>query len=231
MVRPEPRPHAARFLLRAAVVLGAALSPIAVLASHSVAEAKVTADGSAAGELAPGNTIKVRVHATDSEGWQRLARIEVSLELRGAPLDQLIVEPSAFAISIAGSDAPVSIGEPGTLRGNYFLVDNAKVTVSAKGDAFDLTFPLRLSAEPPPGARLVLLAQDASGVSSGDVALTPPVTQEEKGFPWGTIGLAVAAALFIGAFVGNMFSTRRSSGRTNVYATVARRLDEERAKK
>jgi hypothetical protein len=63
------------------------------------------------------------------------------------------------------------------------------------------------------------------------VALTPRVTTEDAGFPWGTIGLAVAAALFIGAFVGNTFSTRRSRARTNVYSTVARRLDEERSKR
>jgi hypothetical protein len=226
-----PRSHAARLLVCGVLVLGASLTPIAVFASQAVAEAEVTADGSAAGELAPGNTIEVEVHATDSEGWQRLSTIEVALRLRGAALDQLVVEPSAFSISIVGSGAPVSIGEPGILHGNYFRVDNSKVTVSAKGDTFDLTFPLRLSAAPPPGARLVLSAQDASGVSSGDVSLTPPVTQEEQGFPWGTIGLAVAAALFIGAFVGNMFSTRRSHGRTNVYATVSRRLDEERSKK
>jgi hypothetical protein len=132
---------------------------------------------------------------------------------------------------LVNSGPPVTIGEPGILQGPYFKLDNAKAAVSAKGNTYHLTFPMQLTAEPPPGASLILSASDTSGVPAGDVALTPPVVPKEKGIPWGTIGLAVAAALFFGAFVGNTFSTRRARARPNVYATVARRLDEDRAKK
>jgi hypothetical protein len=142
-----------------------------------------------------------------------------------------VVVPSAFSISLVNSGPPVTIGEPGILQGPYFKLDNAKAAVSAKGNTYHLTFPMQLTAEPPPGASLILSASDTSGVPAGDVALTPPVVPKEKGIPWGTIGLAVAAALFFGAFVGNTFSTRRARARPNVYATVARRLDEDRAKK
>jgi len=157
----------------------------------------------------------------------------VSLQWRGQPIDRVVVVPSAFSISIPSTDAgaPVSIGEPGLLKGSAFTLDNSKVTVSAKENRYRLTFPLGLTADPPDGSRLVLSASDTSGVAAKDVAMTPPVVPEEKGIPWGTIGLAVAAALFIGAFVGNTFSTRRARARPNVYATVARRLDEDRARK
>jgi hypothetical protein len=226
-----PAGRRSRRVLRVALAMGAAVVPLALAGTGAMAAAKVTADGTAAGELAPGAPIRVRIQTNDSEGWQRIEAIEVALRLRGQPLDRVIVEPSTFSITVQNSDAPVLMGEEGVLRGPYFQVDNAKVTVTAKGNEFDMTFPLRLSAAPPPGAALFLTARDTTGISSGDVTLTPPVTTEDKGFPWGTIGLAVAAALFIGAFVGNTFSTRRSHSRTNVYSTVARRLDEERSKR
>ena len=35
----------------------------------------------------------------------------------------------------------------------------------------------------------------------------------------------------IGGFVGNMFSTRRAKARPNVYATVARRIQDDKAKR
>jgi hypothetical protein len=223
-------PSVRRGLGGAFVALVVALVPVA-LAAGAAAEAKVTAGGSAAGDLAPGSTIEVRLRVHDSEGWQRIETIEVSLRLRNQPLDRIEFVPSAFSVSVVNGGAPVSIGGGGELRGPYFLVDNPKVTVSAKGGEFDLAFPLRLTAEPPPGGSLVLTASDTSGVSSGDVSLTPPVTTKDRGFPWGTIGLAVAAALFLGAFVGNTFSTRRSRSRPNVYATISRRLEDERARK
>ncbi|MFL5797571.1 MAG: hypothetical protein ACJ77A_06515 [Actinomycetota bacterium] len=192
----------------------------------------VTARGSAAGDLVPGTPIRVRLVAIDSHGWQRIEGIEVALELRGQPLDRMVVTPTGFSVVIVNSGAPISIGQVGTLQGPFFKLDDSKMTVTAKGTRFQLAFPVQLVAAPPPGARLFLTVTDVSGVTSRQVPLSPPVTKADNGFPWGTIGLAVAGALFIGAFVGNTFSTRRSRVRPNVYATVARRLqEEERAKR
>ncbi len=193
-------------------------------------DATITAKGSAAGTLAVGSTIHVRFHVTDPPAWQRIDTIHVSLELHGQPLDQIEIVPTAFSIAVIGSAAPATIGNPGVLKGTYLRVDNGQAAVSAGGSTYGLTFPLRLALDPPPDARLVLTAADTTQAST-QIALTPPVTKESQGFPWGTIGLAVAAALFLGGFVGNMFSTRRAKARPNVYATLARRLDEERSKR
>jgi hypothetical protein len=217
----------------AGAILGCFLVAWSVMLADAVAEAapKVTARGTAAGALQRGSTIRVRLQATDSSGWQRIEAIEVALKLRGQPLDRMVAVPNSFSVVIVNSTAPLTIGNQGVLQGPYFLLDTAKMTVTARANAYALTFPLRLIAAPPPGARLFLSVRDVSGVAARVVALTPPVTTENKGFPWGTIGLAVAAALFIGGFVGNTFSTRRSRARPNVYASVARRLDEERSKR
>ncbi|MCA1727803.1 MAG: cyclic nucleotide-binding domain-containing protein, partial [Actinobacteria bacterium] len=42
------------------------------------------------------------------------------------------------------------------------------------------------------------------------------------GFPWVSIGIALAAALFLGAFVGNLFSSRRRPRVPSVYETLQR---------
>jgi hypothetical protein len=194
---------------------------------------KVSAKGSAAGQLVRDGLIRVKLQATDTAGWQHIDTIEVTLALRGQPIDRVTVTPAKFSIVIVNSGAaPVSIGQEGFLRGAYFNLDNAKTTVSTSRTQYNLSFPIRLVADPPPGARLFLQVSDVSGITPKQIPLSPPVVNVDKGFPWGTIGLAVAGALFIGAFVGNTFSTRRSRVRPNVYATVARRLqEEERAKR
>ena len=52
----------------------------------------------------------------------------------------------------------------------------------------------------------------------------------EFGFSWGTLGLAAAAALFLGGVIGGTFGARRRPPqKPSVYVTVRRRLDEERA--
>jgi len=203
--------------------------------SSPAGAAHVTAGGTAEGELALGSTIAVRVRAQDSLGWQHLDTIEVSLRLNGQPLDTIRIVPTAYSIAIVNGAAPVAIGKPGTVVGPYFRIDNGKASLAADTAAneFSVSFPMRLVHDPPTDAVLVLTATDASGVSSGDVNLSSPVSKQNQGFPWGTIGLAVAAALFLGGFVGNMFSTRRAKARPNVYATVARRIrdDKDRAKR
>jgi hypothetical protein len=193
---------------------------------------KVSARGSAAGKLVRGGLIRVKLQATDTAGWQHIDTIEISLELRGQPIDRVTVTPTKFSIVVVNSGAaPVSIGEVGSLRGPYFDIDNAKTTVSTSRTQYNLSFPVRLIADPPPGARLFLQVSDVSGIAPRQIPLSPPVVKVDKGFPWGTLGLAAAAALFIGAFFGNTFSTRRSRARPNVYATVARRLDEQRSRR
>jgi hypothetical protein len=205
--------------------------PAAGAAPTPPATPVVTAKGTAAGPLQRGATIRMRLQATDSSGWQRIEAIEVALKLRDQPLDRMVVVPNSFSVVIVNRTAPLTIGNEGVLQGPYFRVDTAKMTVTARRNSYILAFPVRLVAAPPPGARLFLSVRDVSGVAPPEKALTPPVTDKGTGFPWGTIGLAVAAALFIGAFVGNTFSTRRTRIRPNVYASVSRRLEEERSKR
>ncbi len=63
------------------------------------------------------------------------------------------------------------------------------------------------------------------GVGRGPRTLAEP---EGGGITWGTVVALIAAALFAGGFVGNMFaSKRRPPARASVYDAVQRRLDDQ----
>jgi hypothetical protein len=155
----------------------------------------------------------------------------VALRLEGAPLDQLVFDLSDLSVFIVGDGAPASFTEPETLKGSFFQVNTAHLETQTKGDHLGLNFPIRLLIDPPPGARL-FYRYDANGVpTQGFKPLTPPV-EAASGFSWGTLGVAILVALFAGGFVGNLFSSRRRvPQRPSVYATIQRRIEEERATK
>ena len=199
--------------------------------AHAAAAAKVQASGSVTGDLKAGNVLAVDLKLTHSGGWQNFQQVEVALRIHGRALDQLVFDSRDLSLSIIGDGAPASLTEPAKLHGPFFSVNTAAVALIASKQDLELKIPVRLLIDPPPGARLYY-SYAANGVPTvGFKPLTPPV-EATKGFSWGTLGLAIAVALFAGGFVGNLFSSRRRvPQRPSIYAAVQRRLEEERAKK
>jgi hypothetical protein len=70
-------------------------------------------------------------------------------------------------------------------------------------------------------------------VDGSTVSIVRHLNIEEAGaggFSWGTLALAVVAALFVGSFIGGLFSSRRRAApKVSVYGSIHRRLEEERA--
>jgi hypothetical protein len=215
---------------RVAAIVGLliAVSSSAPLAAAAPA---VQRSGQVTGDFSPGKVVTVHIAITHPQGWQAVQSVEIALRLRGSTLDEIQFTASELSLSIAGDGGPVVLGQPGTLHGRYFRVDNSKAALQASGKRLGLTMPITLTAAPPPGGRL-FYSYSALGVPApGFLALTPPV-KAKAGFSWGTLGLAVAVALFAGGFVGNLVaSNRRRQQGPSVYAAVARRLDEERARR
>jgi hypothetical protein len=212
--------------LALAVVLASAPAP-----ALGAANATVQASGSVTGDLKAGNVLGVDLKLNHSGGWQNFQEVQVALRIRGRPLDRLLFDPSDLSLSIIGDGPAASLTQPEKLRGPFFSVNTAGVAIQTKGDELNLTIPIKLLVDPPPGARLFYTFA-ANGVpTQGFKALTPPV-EATSGFSWGTLGLVIAVALFAGGFVGNLFSSRRRAPqRPSIYAAVQRRLEEERAKK
>jgi hypothetical protein len=183
------------------------------------------------GQLKLGGTVTVRLEASHAGGWAKIDHVVVALQLRGQPLDQLIVDPSIFQVEIVGSATPpLAVGSPGELRGPFFLVKPSAMALTAQANRLNLVIPVSLRADPPPGARLTYEAFGVDVTSTGVHFLTPPVKQK-SGFSWGTLAAAILGALLVGSFAGGLFgSRRRPTLRTSVYTTVQRRIEQERAR-
>ncbi len=219
-------------VVRHAAFLGAALllllpSPARAASSGGGFSAK----GSVTGSVKAGSTVTVDLAIHHPSGWQRVQHVVVALQLKGVSLDRLVFEPADFSISIVGDGAPVVVGQEGTLAGTFLRVNTARLSLKASGKDLGLTIPLQFATAPPEGARLFFAVNALGVVSSGFHPLTPPV-KATKGFSWGTLGLAIAVALFAGGFAGNLVaSNRRRPKGPSIYGTVAKRLEEERARR
>ena len=211
-----------------AAVVALASAPVPALAAPKAA---VQATGNVSGDLKAGNLLTVRLTLIHPNGWQNFQHVEVALRLHGRPLDQLTFESSDISLAIAGDGSPVVLGQPGQLKGPFFRVDTSKVGLNATGNSLRLTIPIHLLLDPPPGGRL-FYTYTANGVPTvGFKPLTPPV-EAKSGFSWGTLAVAIAAALFAGGFLGNLVaSNRRRQVRPSIYAAVSRRSEEERTRK
>jgi hypothetical protein len=240
----EHGPEAAASLLsassagfRIAPVIRRASSLIAALwlglsatatAAWAAPPTKVQHTGSVTGELKQGNAVTVRVAIEHPNGWQNVQRVVIALRLRGRPLDQIVFQAQDLSLSIVGDGGPVVLGQAGELHGPYFTVDTSAVALQASKDRLGLIVPVRIGSAPPPGGRLFYTYSALGAPAPGFLPLTPPV-KGGGGFSWGTLAVAIAAALFVGGFVGNLFSSRRRPARPSIYATVQRRLEQERA--
>lgn len=201
-----------------------------LLAQAAVAASPLSASGSVSGELHKGMTVQVHLVVAHAGGWQKISEVEVDLDLRGKPLEQLILDPTHVSVVLVGEGGPNAFGEQARFAGAFFELNPASIAVSAKGDRLTLAIPIRLRADPPPGARLSLTARGFDLASVGPRPLTSPV-REQTGFSWGTLAAAIAGALFLGSFLGGAFaSRRRPPPRPSIYGVVQRRIEEERTR-
>jgi len=212
-----------------AIVLAAGAS----VAASAPSPSPLRASGTATGDLTTGSNLDVRLRLTHSGGWQNIKQVDVALMVRQRFLDQLVFHVPDLSLAMTDSPSPsVSLGHPGMLIGSYLEVSSAAVRLRAGGDGLAMIIPFRVLHQPPPGARM-FMSIDANGTpATGQLPLTPPVKERDTGFSWGILGLAIGAALLVGAFAGNLFSSRRNSRRPpSIYATVQRRLEEDRSKR
>ena len=191
---------------------------------------KLTGAGTVEGDLKAGSVLTVRLHVEHSQGWQHVQEIDIDLVLQDSTLDQVQFAPTQSSLSVLGGAQPLSLGQTAQLTGAYFQVNPARVSLSAQGNRLRVTLPITMRTAPPPGARLTFDATAVPVATIGPKSLTPPV-KSNSGFSWGTLGLAIAVALFAGGFFGNVFaSRRRPPARPSVYSAVQRKLEEERVR-
>jgi len=217
------------------LLLGAAL--VAVIVSAGPARAQSASpsptsgpsvDGEVSGALAAGSTLTIRVDGTMPGGWEALHLLEASITSGNQELDGLRFDIEDNKLTVGDQDLIVGTGA--TATSEYLRVSGANVIVTTGGANLSFEVDARVVKTIPEDARFVLGVVDDFGESAEVTrSLAAP---ESGGITWGTVAALIAAALFAGGFVGNIFATkRRPPPRASVYDAVQRRVETDRAAK
>ena len=182
-----------------------------------------TATGSVAGELTKGGRATFHVTGTHPDGWQTLRTAAVLLELRGVVLEEIVYEVDSTSIDVSGSRAVAGTGNVAT--GRFFRVGAFGVEAATGGNRLRLTVPTTVLEPPPQGARFRFAVESDEG-DEASTTVPAAVEEDEGGLSIIYVIGAVIAAAVAGGFLGSRVTTSRRSGRSSVYSTVARRLDE-----
>lgn len=171
------------------------------------------------------------LRATVPGGWRNLHQLKVSMLLHGILQGVTTYTEELNTINVRGSQL-VRIGTPAVLEGSFFHISGLDVTTSTGGDVFTLTYRALVRQNIPDGTEFRLTAIDDSGNERSIVRRINLSLETARGFGWGAIILAVAAALFVGGFVGNTFASHRgrSQPKLSIYQILERRIEEERAR-
>jgi hypothetical protein len=213
-------------LLVAALVVVLAEGPASAQSPKPTPTRGPSVNGEVTGALAVASTLTIRIDGTMPGGWEALHLLEATITSGNRELDRLQFDIEDNKLMVGDQDLIVGTGA--TATSEYLRVNGADVIVTM-GDA-NLSFEVdaHLVKTIPGDARFVLGVVDDLGKSAEVTrSLAAP---EDGGITWATVLALIAAALFIGGFIGNLVaSKRRVPTRPSVYATVQRRLEMDRA--
>ena len=159
-------------------------------------------------------------------GWEALHLVEVVVVSGGQDLERITYDIEDVQLTVG--EQRIVVGTGGVATGEYLRVSGADVVVTTGGGNLSFEVTADVIEPIPAEAGFDLGVTDDFGESTSVTRrLEEPASQ---GLTWETVLAFVAAALFVGAFVGNLFaSKRRPPVRPSIYATVQRRLERERA--
>jgi hypothetical protein len=187
-----------------------------------------TVNGQVSGALASGSTLTIRVDGTMPGGWQALHLLQASIMSGNQELERLRFDIEDNKLIVGEQDLIVGTGA--VVTSTYLRVSGANVVVTTGGANISFEVESHVVKAIPQDARFVLGVVDDFGESAEVTrSLAKP---EGGGITVGTVIALIAAALFAGGFVGNVFaSKRRPPPRASVYDAVQRRVQTDRAAK
>jgi hypothetical protein len=213
-------------LLVAAVVVVLAGGPASAQSPTPSPTGGPSVDGEVTGALAVGSTLTVRIDATMPGGWDHLHLLDASVTSGNQNLDRLRFDIEDNKLIVGDQDLIVGTGASATSE--YLRVNGSDVIVTMGGANLSFEVPAHVMKTIPGNGRFVLGVVDDFGESAEVTrSLAAP---DGGGITWEVVIALIAAALFLGGFIGNLFaSKRRPPARPSVYETVRQRLDRERA--
>jgi hypothetical protein len=183
-------------------------------------------NGEVTGALAVGSTLTIRIDGAMPGGWEALHLLEATIASGNRELDRLRFDIEDNKLTVGDQDLIVGTGA--TATSEYLRVNGADVIVTTGGANLSFEVDAHVVKTIPGDGRFVLGVVDDFGESAEVTRLL--AAPEVGGITWATVLALIAAALFIGGFIGNLVaSKRRVPTRPSVYATVQRRLEMERA--
>lgn len=223
----RPRP----LVVLGLVALLLALTPApgsTVSLPHPQAPKRLTIQAFVTGKVARDRRIRFHLVGTDPIGWHHLQSLQIAVTLHDQPIQEITFTLEETSIATAGHEA-VPIGTLVRLPGTFLDVHPGRSFMIRSVYSVRVVLWTKVSSDVPRDAEFRITATD----DDGRVSLVWRPARLAAGFlSWGTLALAVAFALFAGAFAGNSFSSRRYRSReTSVWDLVERRLREERARR
>jgi hypothetical protein len=183
-------------------------------------------DGEVTGALSMGSALTIRIDGTMPGGWEALHLLEATITSGNRELDRVRFDIEDNKLTVG--DQPLIVGTGAIATSEYLRVNGGDVIVTTGGANLSFEVDAHVVKTIPGDARFALGVVDDVG-ESAEVTRSL-VAPEGGGITWATVLALVAAALFIGGFIGNLVaSKRRVPTRPSVYATVQRRLEIERA--
>jgi hypothetical protein len=213
-------------LLVAALVVVLAEGPASAQSPSPTPTRGPSVDGEVTGALAVGSTLAIRIDGTMPGGWQALHLLEATVTSGNRELDRLRFDIEDNKLTVGDQDLIVGTGA--TATSEYLRVSGAHVIVTTGGANLSFEVDAHVVKTIPGDARFVLGVVDDFG-ESAEVTRSLAAL-ESGGITWEVVIALIAAALFLGGFIGNLFaSKRRPPVRPSVYETVRQRLERERA--
>jgi hypothetical protein len=213
-------------LLVAALVVVLAEGPASAQSPTPSPTRGPSVNGVVTGALAVGSTLTIHIDGTMPGGWEALHLLEATITSANRELDRLRFDIEDNKLMVGDQDLIVGTGA--TATSEYLRVSGAQVIVTTGGANISFEVDAHVVNTIPGDARFVLGVVDDFGESAEVTrSLAAP---ESGGITWEVVIALVAAALFLGGFIGNLFaSKRRPPVRPSVYETVRQRLERERA--
>ena len=182
-------------------------------------------EGQVTGALAKGSTLTIGIDGSMPGGWEGLHLVEASVVSGGEELEHLRFEIEENKLTIGDQD--IVVGTANVATGTYLRAGGADVAATFGGGNLSFEVAADVVKAIPEDARFVLSVTDDFGAS--DEVFRSLSEPSSGGITWETVLALIAAALFVGGFIGNLFASRlRPPARPSIYATVQRRLEQER---
>jgi len=183
--------------------------------------------GQVTGALSAGSTLTIGIDAAIPGGWEALHLVEASIVSGGREVERLRFDIEDNKLILGEQD--IVVGTGAVASGEHLRVSGADVVVTTGGANLSFEVDADVVEAVPEGSRFELSVVDDLGAS--DEVSRSLAEPEAGGITWENLIALIAAALFVGGLIGNLFASkrRRPPVRPSVYDTVQRRLEKERA--